>query len=120
MSARFGTAVRLRSRQQFQRVQQGGRRIATRYLVLLGCPNQLDHDRLGIIASRKFGNAVARSKAKRRLRELFRHEEPDRTATRGLQPLDVVAIPRRELLSTPLPQVRADFGTALSRLRRSR
>lgn len=120
MSVRFGPTVRLRSREEFEQVQQGGRRVATRYLVLLGRPNRLDHDRLGIIASRKFGNAVKRTRAKRRLRELFRREEPDRSAARGFEPLDVVAIPRRELLAAEFSDARVDFRAALGRLRRSR
>jgi ribonuclease P protein component len=47
-------------------------------MILLGQPNTLGCDRLGIIASRKFGGAVARNRAKRRLRELFRRQSPRR------------------------------------------
>jgi ribonuclease P protein component len=117
MSTRFGASVRLRTRAEFDLVQRQGRRVATRYLILLGHPNPLDRDRLGIIASRRFGHAVSRVRAKRRIRELFRSQEPDIAKASGRQPLDVVVIPRREILSAPLADVEAAFTSALSRLR---
>ena len=40
--------------------------------------------------SRRFGNAVARNRAKRVLREIFRRQEPDTVAHRRLRPLDLV------------------------------
>ncbi len=83
-------------------------------MTLLGQPNRGDHDRLGIIASRRLGGAVVRNRAKRRLRELFRRQRSD-GATAG--PLDVVVIPRRELLIAPFPAIEADFRAGLRRLR---
>jgi ribonuclease P protein component len=116
MPHRFGPAIRLRSRNEFQIVQQQGRRVSTRFVILLGYPNKLGRDRLGIIASRRFGNAVVRTRAKRRLREVFRRQDQDEAVSR--RPLDVVAIPKRELLAAPFADVQGDFLTALSRLRR--
>ena len=69
---KFSAASRLRSRHEFTAVQERGRRVAARYVTLLGLPNALDRDRLGVVASRKVGGAVVRNRAKRRLRELFR------------------------------------------------
>jgi ribonuclease P protein component len=87
-------------------------------MTILVVPNQHPHDRLGLIASRKFGNAVARNRAKRRLREVFRQMEPDTVGVRGLQGLDVVAIPRRAMLDAPYGEVAADLASTLTRLRR--
>lgn len=87
-------------------------------MTILVVPNSHQHDRLGLIASRKFGNAVARNRAKRRLREVFRQLEPDTVGARGLQGLDVVAIPRRAMLEAPYGDVAADLAATLDRLRR--
>jgi ribonuclease P protein component len=119
MSLRFGPNVRLKARLEFQTVQTQGRRAATRFVTLLALPNQHSVDRLGLIASRKFGNAVMRNRAKRRLREVFRQMEPDTIATRGLLALDVVAIPKRAMLGAPFTAVAADFRAALDGLRKS-
>lgn len=117
MSLRFGPNVRLKARHEFQAVQTQGRRVATRFVTLLALPNQSSVDRLGLIASRKFGNAVMRNRAKRRLREIFRRTEPDTVAARGLQSIDVVAIPRRALLTAPFVVVAEDVRTAIETLR---
>lgn len=119
MSTRFGPEVRLRVRAEFDLVQRLGRRVATRSVILLGRANDLDRDRLGIIASRRFGNAVRRAGAKRRLREIFRQQQPDSAKVEGRTPLDVVAIPRREILSLPYETVASEFARALDRLRAS-
>ncbi len=118
MSLRFGTNVRLKARHEFQTVQTQGRRAATRFVTLLALPNQLSADRLGLIASRKFGNAIMRNRAKRRLREIFRQTEPDAVVTRGQIPLDVVAIPKRAMLDAPMSVVAADVRAALDGLRK--
>jgi ribonuclease P protein component len=120
MSLRFGSGVRLRTRAQFTVVQDTGRRVATRYVTVLAVPNSLDCDRLGVIASRRLGGAVVRNRAKRRIRELFRQQEPDRAAERQVRPLDLVVIPRREFVDAPFSVIELDFRSALMRLDRSR
>ena len=118
--ARFRRDVRLRSRHEFTAVQEGGRRVAARYMTLLGRPNALDRDRLGVVASRKVGGAVVRNRAKRRLREVFRRGLSADGSTPGDRTLDVVAIARRELVDAPFAAVEADFQRALRALRRAR
>jgi ribonuclease P protein component len=117
MSHRFGRAARLRSRAEFTVVQTGGRRAPGRYLTMLGRPNTLGRDRLGIIASKRVGNAVHRNRAKRRVRELFRHDAHDGTRQASF---DFVVIVRSELVRAPFPAVAADFQAALRKLRGSR
>jgi ribonuclease P protein component len=120
MSLRLGPRVRLRARGEFSLVQQQGRRVATTYMTVLALPNDLDRDRLGIIASRRLGGAVVRNRAKRRIRARFRHQHPDTIAARGLRALDLVVIPRRELVSAPHAILAADFAGVLGRLDRAR
>jgi len=120
MSLRFRSSVRLRSRAEFTSVQNQGRRVATRFLTLLAMPNTLDHDRLGIIASRRFGNAVTRNRAKRVLRDVFRRQEPDTAGDRHVRPLDLVVIPRRDFIGAPVTVIEQDFRAALARIDRAR
>jgi len=89
--------------------------VATRYLTLLGRPNELGRDRLGIIASRKLGGAVVRNRAKRRIREVFRRA----AAAPAPEGFDLVVIPRRDLVDAPFAALTADFDSARRRLPRA-
>ena len=77
-------------------------------------PNGTTSGRLGIAATRKLGGAVARNKAKRLIREVFRRNK--------LAPgFDIVIVPRRELLGTSLVALEREFRNTLERsARRSR
>jgi ribonuclease P protein component len=118
--AAFGPGVRIRRRAEYLRVEREGRRVSGRFLTLVGAPNGLDCDRLGIIASRRIGGAVSRNRAKRRLRALFRGLAPQQARASGRVPMDVVAIARRELIDAPAPALAADWDATLRRLRRGR
>jgi len=113
MSLKFRRDMRLRSRDQFDHVQRGGRRVSTRFFTLIGSPNSVEIDRLGIIASRRVGGAVQRNRAKRRVREVFRRQAPIGTG----RALDLVAIVRQSLTDAPFSDVEADFRTAVGKLR---
>lgn len=68
---------RIRRREDFVRVQEGGARVTTRHLLILlepraDGPGNDPEARLGIVASRKVGGAVQRNRAKRLVRETFR------------------------------------------------
>jgi ribonuclease P protein component len=115
MAARFGAQARLRTRDEFKAVERGGRRSSGRFVTLVCRPSDRDQDRLGIIASRRIGDAVTRNRAKRRLREMFRTR--DRGAGR---PLDVVAIAKNGLTEAPFAEVQKEFLAALSKLRGAR
>ncbi|HUF24997.1 MAG TPA: ribonuclease P protein component [Vicinamibacterales bacterium] len=111
----FQAHDRVRRRADFVRVQQQGRRVSGRFVTLLILANDCTAPRLGLIASRKLGSAVARNRAKRRLRELFRRH---RGALGDGAAVDIVAIPRRELSAAPFADVEADFLSTLRRCKR--
>jgi len=74
--------------------------------------NDVGVPRLGISASHKIGNAVVRNRAKRRVRELFKARKP-------LSSIDLIVIPRRELVEAPWKNIEADYRAALARLDRN-
>ena len=81
---RFGAELRLRSKLQFDAIYAGGRRIDDRFFGLRVKPNGLTHPRIGLaVAVKTAGNAVARNRLRRQIKESFRlvqHELPSRAA----------------------------------------
>jgi ribonuclease P protein component len=104
----FRPDERIRRRAHFQQVYEQGIRIRGRYSTMFVLANQLKVGRLGIAATRKLGGAVVRNRAKRLIREVFRRNK----LAAGL---DVVVVPRRELLSTSLSVLEADYLKLLER-----
>lgn len=97
----FSKAERLLRRPQFERVLNGGRRCRVgRLCTLFSLPNGLGRKRLGIIASRKVGNAIVRNRAKRMIRELFRQNK-----NRLQDGMDVVVISGKLLPRIPLSEL---------------
>jgi ribonuclease P protein component len=73
--AGFPKSRRLLKRSDFLRVQKGGAGAGSRNYVVIALAHPSDErrpSRLGLVASRKTGNAVARNRGKRVAREWFR------------------------------------------------
>ncbi len=64
--------LRLRSRREYNAIFKQGRIWSNELLVLRTLPNQLNHNRFGLVTSRRVGNAVVRNRVRRRLREILR------------------------------------------------
>lgn len=86
-------------------------RVQARFFTVLLTPNTAGRARLGIVASRKLGDAVRRNRAKRLIREVFRKTPP----LRRRQSVDVVVIPRRELFDALYSSLESDLRNALER-----
>lgn len=115
---KHGPERRVRRRAEFLRIQAVGERASTRHFVLLvarrevapGAP--LPPSRLGVVVTKKVGNAVQRSRVKRLCREAFR-TWPD------LVPdgIDLVVIARTGAHELDLAKVQAEWKGAHRALR---
>ena len=107
-SERLGRTDRVRRRPEFERAYETGVRIHGRYMMLFVVPNGGATARLGVAATKKLGSAVERNRAKRLAREVFRRHK----VAAGL---DIVIVPRREMLDAPFSSVEADYVATLAR-----
>jgi ribonuclease P protein component len=106
--AAFRPEERIRRRAEFQQIYAQGVRINGRYSTVFVLANKRAIGRLGIAATKKLGGAVERNRAKRLIREVFRRNK--------IAPgLDVVVVPKRELLDASLTVLEADYLNTLER-----
>ena len=109
----------LRQRRDFLFVQQKGvRQVMTHFILQAAVKpaspaSQLALSyRTGVTASKKVGNAVARNRAKRRMRALFRKLDCDH-APPGT---DYVLVARHSLVQAAWTELSADFSMAAKRI----
>ncbi len=109
--------ARLKRRAEFLRVAAARRKRATPGLILQAAESQAAKAveggfRVGFTASRRVGKAVARNRARRRLRAAVDKVMPSRA-----QPgHDYVVIARRETLDRPFAELVGDLESALDRV----
>ena len=111
---------RLKTRRQFLHVAETGRKWVAPGLILQVCPLEDDdassdetvNVRVGFTVSRKVGGAVARNRARRRLRQVAERVIPDQAAGE----CDYVLIGRRTTIGRPFEDLVADLETALAQL----
>jgi ribonuclease P protein component len=107
---------RLRNRSEFLAVAAANRKFTTPGLLLQAKPRALDENgggvRVGFTATKKIGNAVARNRARRRLRaairEVLKTVEP--------KPADLVLVARQGTIGRPYADLKSDMAAGLRRL----
>ena len=100
---------RLTRRAEFVKAAKAGRKAARDTLVLQALARPDGQTRLGFTATKKIGNAVARNRAKRRLRAVARI----RLAAAPPLGWDLVLIARDTTGTCPFAKLMADFNSAL-------
>src|SRR5208283_5956885 len=108
---RLGRASRLAQSRDFARVRQQGERLAQGCLIANW--NRLPDGgvpRLGVVTGKKIGGAVARSRARRLLRESFRRHQHELS-----QPVELVLVARNSIAGRDFAGVEKDFLAALRR-----
>jgi len=110
--ARFLATEHVRKRADFELIYKTGFKRSGRLMTMFTRIREAGPARLGIAATKKMGAAVERNRAKRLARELFRHHKPEGA-------VDVVVVPRREMIAAPYARVEAEFLSLLARSTRS-
>jgi ribonuclease P protein component len=75
MAESLAPRERIRKKKDFLVLYRKGYRYKSKYFNLIGLSNDLAFSRVGVVASRKVGNAIVRNRAKRWMRELFRRNK---------------------------------------------
>ena len=89
---------------QYRKIYKKGKSSVQPSLVIYAKENGLDHNRLGITASKKIGKAVVRNRCKRRLRELYRsYQESLNTG------FDIILVARGKTFFAPAPVLKSAF-----------
>lgn len=89
-------------------MDKGKKKRVGRLCIIFSLPNELGRKRLGIIASKKVGNAVARNRVKRRIREVFRQIK------HRMEPaLDIVIISSKDMVKLPYRVIEKELSNAL-------
>jgi ribonuclease P protein component len=105
---RLPRALRILKRPEFEHVYTTGAKRHSGLLTLFVARTSRPVGRLGVAATKKIGSAVVRNRAKRLAREVFRRHKVGAG-------LDVVIVPKREMLDADIRRIEADFLALLER-----
>jgi len=108
----FSQAHRLRKSFEFQRIKQFGHKRRNHAFWMQAFTNANLHvPKLGIIVTRKFGNAVARNHAKRIFREIFR-----RNLDQIPSNFQIIILPRKPMHDLAFNELESCFMVSLQKL----
>jgi ribonuclease P protein component len=98
----------LRDKRDFDRLYKKGAKIHGKYLVLIFVKNGREYSRKAFLASKKVGNAVARNRARRLMKEAYRIFSPH------LKPgYDILFIARNTIVDRGCPEVEKTMKASL-------
>lgn len=104
-------AFTIKENYEFRRMYAKGKSGVSPWLVVYMRPNKLGHNRLGLTVSAKLGHAVVRNRIRRRLREIFRLNQP-----KLKQGYDVIIVARTRAVDAPYRDLERAFLRQCERL----
>ena len=110
---RFLSRQRLRTGAEFDAAFKRGARLGGRLFLLVAAPNGRAFDRLGLAVSRRVGGSVQRNRARRLLRESFRH-----LVRPGGLGVDLVVVARPDLVGRGQAEVDRELRERVLRIKR--
>lgn len=102
----------MRRSSDFQRLRAIGKKIVTPEFVLQWAQGSTPGARIGVIVSKKVGNAVKRNAVRRRLREAFRRNRPEAS-------VDLVCIARPASVAASQAQIVNTLSRVLEVVKRT-
>ncbi|MBC8095643.1 MAG: ribonuclease P protein component [Akkermansiaceae bacterium] len=105
----FSRAMRIKQGRDFSRLKQQGQRLVNGCLIAnwLKLPPG-SPIRLGVVTSKRIGNAVARNRARRLMREAFRVHQHELAG-----PIELILVARPSIAGKAMAGVERDFLTTL-------
>jgi ribonuclease P protein component len=108
MSESLPLRERIRKKKDFIILYRKGNRYRAKYFNLIYLSNTLAYSRVGVVASRKVGNAVTRNRAKRWMRELYR-----RNKDLFAYPIDLLMVATAEMKTAVWDELAEHYFRAL-------
>ena len=108
----FSPSQKLRKSFEFERVKaKGYSHKADAFFLQAFREPSAKFPRLGIIATRRLGNAVTRNRMKRILREIFR-----RNSDKIIPEAEIIILPRKKMCSLEFSKIEVKFKESLKKL----
>lgn len=106
--------LRVKTKQEFQKVLQGNRKIVTEPFILYFIENEYCFSRFGIAASKKLGHAVIRTTIRRKVRAMIQNV----LKKEEIQKMDYVIVVRTAFLEKTFSENETDLQNAFQIIRR--
>lgn len=100
----------LRGEKRFSAVYNKGKSAGSKYVVVFYKKNNMEFNRLAFLASKKVGNAVARNRARRLMKESIRSMKP-----LNFKGYDVIFIARNTINKRKCADVKKSIEAAIKR-----